>query len=63
MQNLLNESTTQKTTNDKKLPKNFNLFVFIVKELQGKLIKKQSNDLDRERAKKFLERETLRINL
>ena len=54
---------TQKTTNDKNLPKNFNLFVLIVKALQGKIIKKQSNDLERERERKFLERETLRIYL
>ena len=49
---------TQKTINDKKLPKNFNLFVLIVKELQGKVIKKQSNDLEREIEKKFLERDS-----
>ena len=36
VQNLLNESTTQNTTNDKNLPKNFNLCVLMTKELQEK---------------------------
>ena len=58
MQNLLNESTTQDTTNDKSFPKNFNFLVLITKELQEKVNCRQSNDLKRKKERKFLERET-----
>ena len=38
VQNLQSESTIQNTTNDKNLPKNFNFFVLMIKELQEKVI-------------------------
>ena len=49
---------TNKGINDKHLPKNFNLFVSIRKELQEKMNQNTINR-SRERKTEFLERETL----
>ena len=50
---------TNKEINDKKLPKNFNLFVLIKKEIQEKKNNQNIIGQSRERKREFLEREAL----
>ena len=46
---MISKSTIKDTRNNKNLPKNIDLVKLIMKELQEKMIKKQMNDLEREK--------------
>ena len=53
---MTSKSTIKDIRNNKNLPKNINLVKLIMKELQEKMIKVRTNNLERERERIYRER-------